>query len=126
MDLFGVKTPLPLLHPIKLLGNLSAILLAGGTAWLLTERVGHPEAVGRSRAFDNFFAALVVLVVASGIGAELGRLALPVPLAVALYVLHLGTVLSLFLTFPFSKFAHALYRTLALAHERVTTERRPS
>ena len=38
-------------------------------------------------------------------------------------MLHLGTVLALFLTFPFSKFAHALYRTLAMAHERLTRER---
>jgi len=126
MDVFGVKTPLPMAHPIKLLGNLSAILLAVGTALLLRQRVGHPEAVGRSQAFDNFFAALVVVVVLSGIGAEVGRLALPAPVAIALYVLHLGVVLSLFLTFPFSKFAHAVYRTLALAHERVTQERRPS
>jgi hypothetical protein len=49
-----------------------------------------------------------------------------VPLALAVYVLHLGTVLSLFLTFPFSKFAHALYRTLAMAHQRLTAQRRPS
>ncbi|HET6922175.1 MAG TPA: quinone-interacting membrane-bound oxidoreductase complex subunit QmoC [Anaeromyxobacteraceae bacterium] len=126
MDVFGVKTPLPQLHPVKVLGNLSAVLLAVGVVWLAVNRVADEEAAGRSRAFDWFLLALVVLVVFSGIGAELARALLPVPLALAVYLLHLGTVLSLFLTFPFSKFAHALYRTLAMAHQRLTAERRPS
>ena len=65
-------------------------------------------------------------MVFSGVGAELGRMFLPPAAALAIYVLHLGTVLSLFLTFPFSKFAHALYRTLAMAHARLAVERRPS
>ena len=37
-----------------------------------------------------------------------------------LYVLHLGVVLCLFVTFPYSKFAHLLYRTLAMIHERMS------
>jgi len=127
MDVFGVKTPLPQVHPVKLLGNVSAVLLGVGVVWLVVNRAGDGEAAGRSRAFDWFLLALVVLVVFSGIGAELLRhYHLPVPVALAVYVLHLGTVLSLFLTFPFSKFAHALYRTLAMAHERLTSQRSPS
>jgi len=126
MDFFGVKTPLPQLHPIKILGNLSAVLLTVGVIWLVVNRITDEKSAGRSGAFDVFFLVLVALVVLSGIGAQLGRFFLPVPVALALYVLHLGTILSMFLTFPFSKFAHALYRTLALAHERLTAPRRPS
>jgi len=126
MDFFGVRTPLPQLHPIKLLGNLSAILLVAGGAWLAFNRIAHPATAGAIHAFDIFFGILVLLVILSGVGSELGRVALPARAALALYVLHLGTVLSLFLTFPFSKFAHALYRTLAMTHERMTAERSPS
>ena len=39
-------------------------------------------------------------------------------IAVGTYVLHLGVVTTLFLTFPYSKFAHMLYRTLAMVHEQ--------
>jgi nitrate reductase gamma subunit len=124
MDVFHVKTPLPQLHPVKLLGYASAILLVIGVAWLLVNRLASPRTAGTSRGYDSFFIALVVLLVLSGLGAELGRLFLPASVAIAIYVLHLGMILSLFLTFPFSKFAHALYRTLAMAHERVATSRR--
>lgn len=126
MDVFHVRTPLLLGHPVKILGNVSAVLLAAGTIWLLANRLGGGEGVGRSRAFDRFLLALVALVVFSGIGAEVSRMFLPVPVALAVYVLHLGTVLSLFLTFPFSKLAHLLYRSLAMAHERLSRQRRPT
>jgi quinone-modifying oxidoreductase, subunit QmoC len=125
MDIFGVRTPLPQLHPIKLLGNLSAVLLVAGGAWLVVNRIAHPAAAGTLHAFDVFFGMLVLLVILSGVGSELARVALPARAALAVYVLHLGTVLALFLTFPFSKFAHALYRTLAMMHERMTAERSP-
>jgi quinone-modifying oxidoreductase subunit QmoC len=123
MDVFGVATPLPQRHPIKLLGNVSAVLLVAGIGWLVVNRLTRPRAAGASRAFDTFLLALVVLLVLSGVGAEIGRYAFPAPLALAVYVVHLGAVLSLFLTFPFSKLAHALYRSLAMAHERLTVRR---
>lgn len=126
IDVAGVRTPLPQLHPVKLLGNLSAILLAAGVVLLSLHRAGNAAAAGATRAFDLFLVALVTLLVFSGLGAELARLWLPAKAALAVYVLHLGMVLSLFLTFPFSKLAHALYRTLAMAHERLTTDRRQS
>ncbi len=126
MDILHMETsPVPLTHPIKLFGNAGAVLAGIGVVWLLVNRLSNEEGAGRSRGYDNFFLALVVLLVFSGIGSELARLAeLPVPVALALYVLHLGMILSLFLTLPFSKFAHALYRTLAMAHERATAQRR--
>lgn len=123
IDLFGMKTPLPLLHPIKLLGNASAVLLVLGIFLLILNRLSGDSAAGATRAFDLFFLALVALLIASGVGAELGRLFLPAPVALAIYVVHLGMILALFLTFPFSKFAHALYRTLAMAHERIAQRR---
>jgi quinone-modifying oxidoreductase subunit QmoC len=122
MDVFHVRTPLPQGNPIKLLGNASAVLLVLGLALLVANR-RRPDAAGRTQAFDAFFLSLVAAVALSGVAAELGRLHLAPAAAVALYVVHLGTVLTLFLTFPFSKFAHALYRTLAMAHQRLASER---
>ena len=35
------------------------------------------------------------------------------------YVCHLAFITTLFATFPYSKFAHMVYRTLAMVHERM-------
>lgn len=122
---FSMEIPLAQVHPIKLLGNLSAVLLTLGVVGLVLNRMGAPELAGHSSAFDRFFLVLVVLLIFTGIAAEGARYLLPPLVALGVYVVHLGMVLTFFLTFPFSKFAHALYRTLALAHERLTRSRRP-
>ncbi len=41
----------------------------------------------------------------------------------AVYIIHLGVVLCLFLTLPYSKFAHILYRTLAMVHRTLDDPR---
>jgi quinone-modifying oxidoreductase subunit QmoC len=121
----GYEMPLPLLHPYKLLGNISAVALVVGAGILVVTRLKDPDRAGSSTAFDSFFTTVVALVIATGVVVELVRLvAASTPaLAVGLYVLHLGVVTTLFLTFPYSKFAHMLYRTLAMVHEQATTEK---
>ena len=111
--------PLPLGHPYKILGNLSAVLLVVGGAMLFMSRFGTDKSIIGSSAFDIFFLSVVGLVIATGCVVEIARFALPANAAALLYTFHLGVVLTLFLTFPYSKFAHMLYRTLALVHQRV-------
>ncbi len=119
---FGVPLPLPQAHPVKLLGNLSAVLLVVGGVLLTVSRLRDGERIGVSTAFDRFFLSLVVLVLGTGVLVEVVRLAaVPAALAAAIYILHLGVVLALFLSFPYSKFAHMLYRTLAMVHQRMTS-----
>lgn len=115
-----LEMPLALSHPYKLLGNLSAGLLVVGGAMLVGNRIGGERTSGATRTYDWFFLGLVVVVIATGMVVELARLADARELAVATYVIHLGTVMSLFLTFPYSKFAHMVYRTLAMVHQRAT------
>ena len=124
----GYEMPLPLLHPYKLLGNISAVALVVGAGILVATRLTDRDRAGASTAFDSFFTTVVALVIATGVLVELARLLAPgVPPAagVALYVLHLGGVTTLFLTFPYSKFAHMLYRTLAMVHEQAVEAGRP-
>ena len=45
------------------------------------------------------------------------RLFLSPGVAIAIYISHLAFILCLFATFPYSKFAHLVYRTLAMVHE---------
>ena len=112
--------PLPLAHPYKLLGNLSAVILIVGGVLLVGVRLGDRRASGATTAFDAFFLTLVTLVIATGTAVELARLGDAPTLGLALYIVHLGVVMALFLGFPYSKFAHMLYRTLAMAHARLS------
>jgi len=119
--LAGAEMPLPLGHPIKILGNLSAALLVAGGLLLIVSRFGTHRSLIKTRAFDLFFLGVVALVIATGVIVEAARFVLPTTAAALLYTVHLGVVLTLFMTFPYSKFAHMLYRTLALVHQRMTT-----
>ncbi|MEW6338126.1 MAG: quinone-interacting membrane-bound oxidoreductase complex subunit QmoC [Acidobacteriota bacterium] len=115
-----LEMPLALSHPYKILGNVSAAALIVGGAMLIGFRLGDDSTSGRSTAFDTFFLTLVAAVIATGMAVELARLANSPALALWVYIVHLGTVMALFLTFPYSKFAHMLYRTLAMVHARMT------
>jgi quinone-modifying oxidoreductase subunit QmoC len=114
--------PLPLWHPYKVLGNISALLLVIGGIQLMVNRYGSGRALVSSNAFDNFFLGLVALVIFTGVATEAIRLAAMPTTAFVIYTLHLGVVMTLFLTFPYSKFAHMLYRALAQVHQRLTAE----
>jgi quinone-modifying oxidoreductase subunit QmoC len=114
------EMPLPLLHPFKVLGNLSAVLLVVGGAILLYNRLVGGNRTGSSTAFDNFFLFVVILVIATGVLTEVGRFQFQPALNTWIYILHLTVVLCLFATFPYSKFAHMVYRMLAMVHERMT------
>ncbi len=118
---FGLEMPLPLDDPIKILGNLSAVLLVIGGSMLVYERLaGRREVSGATTAFDTFFLGVVVAVIVTGVLVEIGRFTFAGEVAGWIYVLHLSAVSALFVTFPYSKFAHFVYRTLAMVHQRMT------
>jgi len=113
--------PVPILHPLKWLGNISALaLVVGGVLLFLNRQKTEDKRVGVTTAFDRFFLWTVLAVIATGVLTEALRFVASPLVASSVYVVHLGVVLTLFLTFPYSKFAHLLYRTLAMVHERMT------
>ncbi len=68
--------------------------------------------------YDWFLIWEIMAVGITGFLAELTRLAgLGLP-AYVLYYLHLISVMMLFLYMPYTKFAHMVYRTVAMAFER--------
>jgi citrate/tricarballylate utilization protein len=96
-----------------ILGTVGGLgLLAGpaGLLWLNVRR--HPlHGDPRQRPMDRAFIVLLFATSATG----LALLALRDTGAMALLLaVHLGTVMALFLTLPYGKFAHAVYRSAAL------------
>ena len=110
---FGWHAPYPLLSAPVLLGTLGGIgLLAGpaGLLWLNLHRdPNHGD--GAQRPMDRAFIALLLLTSATGLALLAWRESTLMP---PLLALHLGAVIAFFLTLPYGKFAHAVYRTAAL------------
>ncbi|MBE3066013.1 MAG: hypothetical protein IMZ73_01095, partial [Chloroflexi bacterium] len=80
----------------------------------------HSEKIGIGAYFDWLLISLIAVVIVTG-GASWGfRVADIGVVAYPVYFVHLASVLFLFVYAPFSKMAHMVYRTTALAFARVT------
>jgi len=111
--------PIPLANPVKLLGNIGAIALIVGVGILWANRSQAEEEQGTAPTFyDWFLIAEIMAVGITGLGAELVRLMGIPAFAYFLYFLHLVSVFMLFFYMPYTKFAHMVYRTVAMAFER--------
>ncbi len=116
MYVFGLKTPLALTHPIKILGNASTISIALGLILVIARRSNPDEAIttGRNLYQDLLFLTVLTLIVATGLLSEVFRLATFNSGAAITYFLHLSFILFLFIYAPYSKFAHVVFHTTAL------------
>ncbi|OAQ20315.1 quinone-interacting membrane-bound oxidoreductase complex subunit QmoC [Thermosulfurimonas dismutans] len=112
-DVFGFHTPWPLYNPIKILANIGAILLLYGVISLIANR-SRASAEGKlSSSYQDWF--LIYLILAVGVTGLLTEILRLVHNAFypGMYALHLIAVFMLFLSIPYSKFAHLIYRTTA-------------
>ncbi len=111
--------PIPLYDPFKLLANISAIALLVGIAILWANRKKmEKEDKAAPTFYDWFLIWLITAVGITGLGAELLRWADFGVLAYLTYYLHLVAVFMLFFYMPYTKFAHMVYRTFAMAFEK--------
>jgi len=119
MFIEGLHGPIPLSDPFKLLANVSAVALIFGIGYLWKNR-SRMEAENNAAAtfYDWFLIVEIMAVGVTGLCSELTRLAGSPMLAYSFYYLHLVAVLMLFIYMPYSKFAHMVYRTFAMAFER--------
>ena len=119
---FGWKAPYPLFSLPVLLGIFGgAGLLVGplGLLWIKARR--DPQLVDETQTgMDAGFLAILFVTSATGLALLFLRetRAMGVLLAV-----HLGVVLALFLTLPYGKFMHALYRFAALVRFHIERRR---
>ena len=110
---FGWQAPYGWSSLPKLLGTLGGMGLLVGPAGLFWLHRRRPALAGDSAqaGMDLGFIALLLGVSASGLLLVVAR---ATPLMPLLLCLHLGAVMALFVTLPYSKFAHGVYRGAAL------------
>ena len=120
----GLQAPYALTSLPVILGTLGGIGLIVGPAGLLVLNLRRHPMHGdpAQRPMDRAFILLLLLVSASGLALLAWRSTAAMP---ALLAVHLGAVMALFLTLPYGKFAHAVYRCAALLKHAIE-KRQPS
>ena len=115
------EAPYPWWDVPVVLGTLGGIGLVLGTSGLLRAKWRqNPDLRDRSRqGMDSAFTLMLLLTAVTGLLLLLLR---ATPALGVLLAVHLGVVFALFVTMPYSKFVHGLYRGLALV--RYAGERR--
>ena len=119
--LLGREAPYPVYDLPVVLGTLGGIGLVIGPAGLLVARLRRDRALADEERFGMDIAFIAMLFLAGATG--LALLALRATNLMGLVLaLHLGVVFALFITMPYGKFVHGIYRFLALL--RYAKERR--
>ncbi len=122
--------PFGLMHPMKILANVGCVVLIVGCLKAIKDRASSSAEAGASTSFDWIFVGLLLSVGLSGLLTEILRFAAEsgehategagitglVRTAYAVYFVHLVFVFELLVYLPYSKFAHVVYRTVALVY----------
>ena len=119
LELLGVKstgTAVPIWYPVRLIGTLAGFVLIYGTSLLIVRRLRKSDRSSvHSTTSDWTFLGMLWVAGVTGFVLEL---ALYLPSAPAwgypMFLVHVAVAMALVLLVPFGKFAHVLYRPLAL------------
>lgn len=106
--------PYPQLCAVKWLANVSGIALVIGSCLMIKDRLTKTDEVS---AYKDWYLLIIVLGVGlTGMLTEMTRLGGLAGLSYFTYYVHLIFVFNLFVFLPFSKLAHLVYRTVAMAY----------
>ncbi len=108
--------PFPFLDPAKLFANVGALALVVGCVIAIRDRLKDRSETGRSTDFDWMFLWLLFFVGITGILTEALRFAQAQTPGYIIYFIHLILAFMLLIYLPYSKFAHLVYRTVALVY----------
>jgi quinone-modifying oxidoreductase subunit QmoC len=106
-------------NPLKLLANLGGLAVLVGCGLMIFDRL-YGEDASSSTYSDWAFLWLIVAVVVTGFATELLHYARLEPHRHIAYFIHLVFAFALIVYLPYSKLAHLLYRTAALAFVEYT------
>jgi citrate/tricarballylate utilization protein len=113
--------PYPLASAPVILGGAGGVMLIVGTAGLIWFKWKSDRAPADARAYGMDYTFLITL----GLSALTGMLVLifrDTPVLGSLLILHLALIAALFITAPYGKFVHFLYRSLALVRYYVESD----
>lgn len=112
-DIFGLLPPYAVWSLPVVLGIAGGIMmLAGGSMMVVQKRRSRTDLESPDmKAMDTSFIWLLILLSVTGFAVLLLR---ATPLMGLMLAIHLGVVLAFFVTLPYGKFVHSIYRSIAL------------
>jgi quinone-modifying oxidoreductase, subunit QmoC len=111
---FGIHGPYSQLNPVKWLANIAGVSLVIGSALMIKNRMAKTDQ--NSTYKDWSLIGLALALGLTGMLTEMTRLGGAAGLSYTMYFIHLIFVFALFAYLPFSKLAHLVYRTVAMAY----------
>jgi ferredoxin/nitrate reductase gamma subunit len=119
LELIGWKatgTPVPIWYPVRLLGTLAGIALVyGTTVMMIDRRRGATRALRHSVPADWTLLLLLWITGVTGFAIEVALYLPDAPVwGYWVFLFHVAVAMELVLMAPFMKFAHAVYRPVAL------------
>ncbi|MDY0220013.1 MAG: quinone-interacting membrane-bound oxidoreductase complex subunit QmoC [Desulfobacterium sp.] len=111
---FSIPGPYSQLNPVKWLANISGAALVIGVTLMIKNRLGKKDQISTYK--DWYILGIVLSLGVTGLLTEMTRLAGYTNLTYFIYWLHLIAIFNLFAFLPFSKMAHLVYRTTAMAY----------
>ena len=115
---FGIHGPYSQLNPVKWLANIAGVALVIGAILMIKDRLTATEQISTYK--DWFLVTLALLLGVTGMLTEMTRLGGAAGLSYTIYFIHLVFVWALFAYVPYSKLAHLVYRTVAMAYAEYT------
>ncbi|MEO1328795.1 MAG: tricarballylate utilization 4Fe-4S protein TcuB [Pseudomonadota bacterium] len=118
----GWYSPYPWWAPPVVLGTVGGVLLTIGTTGLFALKIQADREPADTRRYgmDYAFLALLNLSAVTGLALLFFRHTSAMGWLLAI---HLGVVLALFLSLPYGKFVHGIYRTMALVRDVAEREK---
>ena len=109
-------TPVPLWYPSRLIGTIAGLALLYGVSMFMINRVRKVNRAAQHSTVSDWL--LLVLLWITGATGFVIEVALYLPDAPAwghwFFLFHVAAAMELMLFLPFTKFAHAMYRPVAL------------
>jgi len=114
--LFDIQAPHPLISIPKLFGLPGGLMLTVGCAWLMKLKLQADKNLGAAQAWNGEIAFVLLLGLTGATGLALYA-AGGTHLLAPMLALHLATVLTFFLSMPYSKMVHGFFRFAALIRD---------
>jgi len=106
--------------PWKIIANLAGISLLLGISLIIHDRLRESRMTSPGNYFDWAFIGLLLTVVLTGFFTEILHYIRLEPHRHLIYFVHLVFIFALLFYLPYSKFAHLMYRTVALVYNEHT------